>query len=194
MSAIRSAIEILAERGLMTFATIVHSSLSGELKRRKLNLRRDVTVHPSAELNRNATFGTDGRILVDADCRIRHEALLFPSGGWIELGAGSLVNAFSTLFGQGGLKIGENVLVGPQSTIVAANHDYSDREIPVDEQGLSTEGVEIGDDVWIGSNCTILDGVTVEEGAVVAAGSVVTRSVPEYTVVAGIPAEKIGSR
>jgi acetyltransferase-like isoleucine patch superfamily enzyme len=194
MSALRAAIEVLAERGPVTFAAVVSASLSDELKRRRVNLRRDVTIHPSAEVNRNAVFGRDGRIVVRSDCRIRHEALLYPSGGWIELGSGSLVNAFSTIFGQGGVEVGDGVLVGPQSTIVAANHVYSDRDVPVDEQGLSTEGVEIRDDVWIGSNCTILDGVTVGEGAVVAAGSVVTESVPEYAVVAGVPAERIGSR
>jgi acetyltransferase-like isoleucine patch superfamily enzyme len=104
------------------------------------------------------------------------------------------VNVFGTLLGHGSIRLGTDVLVGPHTTIVAANHTYTDPDVPVARQDVSREGIEIHDDVWIGANCTILDGTTIGEGSVVAAGSVVTESVPPYTVVAGVPAEEVAKR
>ncbi len=61
-------------------------------------------------------------------------------------------------------------------------------------QGLNKKGIKIGDNVWIGAGCTILDGVEIGTGSVVAAGSVVTKSVESYTIVAGVPAKVIKKR
>jgi len=64
----------------------------------------------------------------------------------------------------------------------------------VDHPGLSVERLHIGHDVWIGCNAIILSGLTVGNGAVIAAGAVVTRDVPDYTIVAGVPARTIRLR
>ncbi|MDL2305398.1 acyltransferase, partial [Bacteroides sp. OttesenSCG-928-D19] len=71
------------------------------------------------------------------------------------------------------------------------NHNFEDVNIPIDEQGVDTLPVVIEDDVWIGANAVILPGVTVGKHSVIAAGSVVSRSVPPYSVCAGIPAKVI---
>ncbi|MFD1597927.1 acyltransferase [Halobellus rarus] len=194
METIRSAVALLSEKGPVTFSAIVRSRVAGELRRLALNARHNTSIHRSATVDWDTKFGTDGRIRIGQDCRIRKNAVIMPSGGRVRIGSNSLVNVFGTLLGQGGLEIGRDVLIGPHTTVVAANHTFENPDVPIDEQELSREGVEIGDDVWIGSNCTVLDGVTVGEGSVIAAGSVVTESVPEYTVVAGVPAEPIGTR
>ena len=83
--------------------------------------------------------------------------------------------------------IGNNVLFGHGVTLATLNHMQS----PKDRGSMIPKAIHIGDDVWIGSNSTILQGVTIGNGAIVGAGSVVTKDVAPYTVVAGVPAKFI---
>ena len=189
-----NALDILINKGVVTFVSMCRSFLTEELYKRTLNARRNVSVHSSAEIDPETKFDTNGRIIIGRDCRIRKYAVLSPSGGRIEIGENSLINVFGTLLGHGSIEVGADVLVGPHTTIVAANHTFDDPDTPIVQQKIASEGIEIYDDVWIGANCTVLDGVTLGEGCVVAAGSVVTESVPEYTIVAGTPAKKVGDR
>jgi acetyltransferase-like isoleucine patch superfamily enzyme len=125
---------------------------------------------------------------------VHKHVIVSPWGGHIKIGPNCTVNPYSILYGHGGLEIGEGVRIAARTTIIPANHNYDDPEVPIRKQGLTREGIQIGDDVWIGANCTILDDVEIGNGAVIAAGSVVTESVQEYAIVAGIPAEQIGDR
>jgi acetyltransferase-like isoleucine patch superfamily enzyme len=94
--------------------------------------------------------------------------------------------------------IGNKVMFGPNVTIMGGDHNTSligkymyDIKDKLPENDLP---VIIKDDVWIGTGAIILKGVTIEEGAIVAAGAVVTKNVPEYSIVAGIPAKIVKSR
>lgn len=194
MSVASRSLELLRRVGPITLGAIAARAGANAATKFLLNWRHNVAIHRSATVDTDAKFGTDGTIRIGADCRVREQAKILPAGGYVTVGANSLVNMFTILYGQGGLDIGEDVLIGPHTTIVPANHRFERRDVPVRTQGLEQEGIVIGDDVWIGSNCVVLDGVTVGEGAVVAAGSVVTESVQEYAVVAGAPAEQIDTR
>ena len=94
----------------------------------------------------------------------------------------------------GKVTIGNNVLIGPNVSIPGSSHDIDDLSVPIRLAGATMIGTVIDDDVWIGSNVTILDGVHIHTGAVIAAGSVVTKDVGAYEVVAGVPARFIRSR
>lgn len=85
--------------------------------------------------------------------------------------------------------IGNNVRLGPGIIFFGNSHDYSYLDLP-DKGGA----IYIEDHVWIGGGCRILPGVTIHEGSVVAAGSVVSKDVPPYSVVAGVPAKLIKQR
>ena len=87
--------------------------------------------------------------------------------------------------------IGSHVNLAQGITVTALNHNFSNNEQRIDEQGINTSPIVIGDDVWIGANAVILPGVTIGRHCVVAAGAVVTKDVPDYTVVAGVPAKVI---
>jgi len=87
--------------------------------------------------------------------------------------------------------IGDHVNLAQGITVTALNHNYADSSRKIDEQGISTKPVVIGDDVWIGANAVILPGVTIGRHVVVAAGAVVTKDIPDYSLVAGIPAKVI---
>lgn len=91
------------------------------------------------------------------------------------------------------VSIGSHTLLAPQVFITDHTHNKSAAR-RLDEQGITSKAVVIGEDVWIGTKSVILAGVTVGDGAIVGAGSVVTRDVEPFTIVAGAPAKLIGRR
>lgn len=105
----------------------------------------------------------------------------------VEIGDNSGIGINCVL--QGRVLIGANVMMGPEVWIYTRNHKHDRVDIPMIEQGFEDEKcVVINDDVWIGSRVTILPGVVIGKGAIIGTGSVVTKSVPEYSIVAGNPA------
>jgi acetyltransferase-like isoleucine patch superfamily enzyme len=94
---------------------------------------------------------------------------------------------------MGEISIGNDVQIGPKTVIWGRDHSFS-KDMLIREQGYIKAPIMIGDDVWIGANCTILKGVVISKGAVIGAGSVVTRNIPEYAIAAGNPARVIGCR
>lgn len=115
-------------------------------------------------------------------------------GTGIRIGNNSAVGAQSFLGGQGGIEIGNDVIMGPQVMIFSENHHYADPSQLIRKQGESRKGVVIGDDCWIGAGVTILDGVTIGKGCIIAAGSVVTKSILPNSIAMGTPAHVVKSR
>ena len=109
--------------------------------------------------------------------------------GDVIIGDHTRIGIHNTIIGP--ITIGSHVNLAQGITVTALNHNYSDTTKRIDEQGVSTKPVIIGDDVWIGANAVILPGVTIGSHVVVAAGAVVTKDVPENTIVAGVPAKVI---
>ena len=109
--------------------------------------------------------------------------------GDVVIGDYTRIGIHNTIIGP--VTIGSHVNLAQGITITALNHNFEDKNKRIDEQGVSTKPVVIGDDVWIGANAVILPGVTIGKHAVVAAGAVVTTDVPENTVVGGVPAKVI---
>lgn len=94
----------------------------------------------------------------------------------------------------GGIELGDDVIVGNFVSMHSENHNCSDTEIPIRLQGTTHKGIKIGNNVWIGAKVTILDGVHIGNGCVIGAGSVVTKSFPDNSVIAGVPAKIIKER
>jgi len=115
-------------------------------------------------------------------------------GESLEIGddVGIAANAFISV--RGNVKIGSSTIFGPGVKIFSENHIFTDRETPIYLQGASRQGVEIGQDCWIGADAVILDGVKIGNGCVIAAGAVVNKDVDDYSIVGGVPAKKIGTR
>ncbi|RKN45555.1 acyltransferase [Streptomyces hoynatensis] len=111
--------------------------------------------------------------------------------GTVHTGDDCTINAFSVV--RGTVTMGNAVRIGAHTSILGFNHSMApDR--PVFRQAGTERGITIGDDVWIGSNAVLLDGVTVGSHAVIGAGSVVTRDVPDWAVVGGNPARVLRDR
>ncbi|MBI5115701.1 acyltransferase [Candidatus Poribacteria bacterium] len=112
----------------------------------------------------------------------------------IEAGRNLNVNRGVHMYGRGGIKVGDYVLIGPNVVIASSQHRYNIQKIPIMFQGHEKKAVVIGNDVWIGANAVVLPGVTIADGTIVGAGAVVTSDTEPYSIVCGVPARKIGER
>ncbi len=145
----------------------------------------------------------DARSISDVAIEIGSDVLcsraigLYTKGGRIVLEDKVQLGSFVTVMsGQDSvIRIGRAVAVGPYALIGGATYNADDLETPISEQGNQMKGgVTIGENSLIYARSTILDGVTIGRGAIVAAGAVVTKDVPDFGIVGGIPARIIGSR
>ena len=109
--------------------------------------------------------------------------------GTLRAGSDCSMNPYAVI--RGDVRLGNGVRIGAHTSILGFNHTMSDPEVEVFRQPLTSRGIRIGDDVWIGSHVVILDGVTVGDKSVLAAGAVVTKNVPAGAIVGGNPAKLI---
>lgn len=114
--------------------------------------------------------------------------------GYVRIGRNTIVGASSLLQGPGGIDIGENVLIGDHTVLNAGKHIYEDPDLPILEQGITMEGISVGDDVWIGTGVIVTDGVTISRGSIIEPGSLVNTNIPPYSVARGSPAKIIKYR
>lgn len=136
-------------------------------------------------------------ISIGDDTYIMHETILhvfnfrsLPHAGII-IGKRCFVGERTVVRGQGGVTIGDDVLIAPNVQILAINHVMASSRTPIIQQGITCQGIVIEDGAWLGAGAIVTDGVTVGRNAVVGAGAVVTRDVPAGTVVVGAPARAV---
>ena len=128
-------------------------------------------------------FWLGRRSVVESYCCINNAV------GDVTIGDYTRIGIHCTVIGP--VCIGSHVNLAQGITVTALNHNFGDAARRIDEQGVSTKPVVIGDDVWIGANAVILPGVTIGSHCVIAAGAVVTKDVPDYTLAGGVPAKTI---
>lgn len=109
--------------------------------------------------------------------------------GDVIIGDHTRIGIHNTIIGP--VSIGSHVNLAQGITVTALNHNFTNKNKRIDEQGITTKQVTICDDVWIGANAVILPGVTIGRHVVVAAGAVVTKDVPDNCIVGGVPAKVI---
>ncbi|MGG5485946.1 acyltransferase [Gaetbulibacter sp. PBL-D1] len=116
--------------------------------------------------------------------RVKKGAEISPKaylGNYSELGTNCLI--------QANVYIGDNVIMGPDVKIYSRNHKFDLITIPIQKQGKNCFETRIGNDVWLGANVIITAGCNIGNHVVVAAGAVVTKDVPDYAIVGGVPAK-----
>ena len=115
-------------------------------------------------------------------------------GKYIKIGNNVGIGEFAYLGGGGGLEIGDDCIIGQYFSCHPENHVTHNLNMPIRYQGVSRKGIKIGQNCWIGSKVTILDGVSIGEGCIIAAGAVVTKSFPDYSIIGGVPAKLLKYR
>lgn len=133
-------------------------------------------------------------ISLEKGVRIMNNCHIFAQdGSFISIGEDGRINR-NVILGASNkedIKIGSNVMIGPNVVFRTANHKYDKKDIPMRKQGHIADKIIVEDDVWIGANAVILQGVTIGKGSIVGAGAVVTKDIPSYSMVGGVPAKVI---
>jgi galactoside O-acetyltransferase len=148
-------------------------------------------------IGRGLVVTAPGNITMGKGINILQNTFLYAdSKSPISIGNRTCINSNVTIDSADGgeIVIGDDVLIGPNVILRASDHNYQNKEIPINQQGHSGGKIIIQDDVWIAANVVIVSNVTVGRGAVIGAGSVVTKNVPEYVLAAGVPAKVIKAR
>lgn len=144
------------------------------------------------------------KIIIGENTHIRGKLLIFPYGGEIKIGNDCYIGENTSIWSASGVKIGNGVLISHNCNIIDTNsHELNYKERiesykkmlieghPKNTPNVPTNPIVIEDYAWISFNVSILKGVKIGKGAIVAAGSVVTKDVPDWTIVGGNPAKLI---
>lgn len=151
-------------------------------------VRIEERVHLDATRGTGMSFATGARLCFGSYFNTQ------TGKGYIRVGEGSYVGAYSQVWGHAGVEIGAHVLAAPGLLIVPYQHTFADPAVPIYRQGGTQERVVIEDDVYLGMGVRVLLGVTIGRGSVVGAGAVVARDVAPYSVAVGVPARIVRSR
>lgn len=146
-------------------------------------------VSPRAEVDFTSNLLLGKNVRISAFTKIK------ATDGPVLIGAGTSIGPSCFISsGTKGITIGDNVMIASNTSMVANNHRYDRVDIPMNQQGHTSTGIMVADDVWIGSNSVVLDGSSIETGVVVAAGSVVSGKLAARQIVTGNPAKAIFKR
>lgn len=160
-----------------------------------IHLGRDVYVDHGVYLHacpQGIFIGDETFVMHGSELHVYNFRGLPESGIWV--GRRCFIGEFCLIRGQGGVRIGDEVLLAPRVQILAVDHLFDDPTQPVIRQGISAQGIAVEDGAWVGAGAILLDGVRVGKGAVVGAGAVVTRDVPPHSVAVGVPARVVDRR
>lgn len=163
---------------------------------RKVSVGRGVTLEDDVRIDALSRHGVclGNHVTIAKFVVIEATGVVSHIGEGLEMGDHANLGDYCFVGAAGGVRIGNNVLIGQRVSFHSENHRFERADLPIKEQGVTRRGIVVEDDCWLGSGSIILDGVTIGRGSVVAAGSVVTRDVPPMSVIAGMPAEVIRRR
>ena len=133
------------------------------------------------------TFGDNSKI--GSYSLINCTSHLSKYGTGITIGNNTAFGRFTEFGAAGGINIGSDVIAGSYISFHSENHVFSDNSKLIREQGVTSQGIIIGNNVWIGAKVTFLDGCVVGNNCVVAAGAVVNGVFPNNVVIGGVPAK-----
>lgn len=110
-------------------------------------------------------------------------------GKGLKIGNNSAIGDFTHFGAPGGIKIGNDVIMGSYISFHSENHNFLDTSTLIREQGTTSKGITLGNNIWVGAKVTFLDGCSVGDNSVVAAGAVVIGEFPSNSVIGGVPAK-----
>jgi acetyltransferase-like isoleucine patch superfamily enzyme len=159
-----------------------------------IHLGRHVYLDHSVYLHacpQGITIGDETFVMHGTELHVYNFRDLPNAGIWI--GSNCFIGESCLVRGQGGVRIGDSVLMAPGAQVLAVDHLFGDVTRPVIQQGITARGIVVEDGAWIGAGAILLDGVRVGAGAVIGAGAVVTQDVPAHSLAVGTPAQVVRS-
>lgn len=156
-----------------------------------ISFGRNVTIESHVKIDGYAgkplVFGDF--VCIGAYSRVSCTSHLSKYGKGLRIGSNSAVGQFTEFGASGGIEIGNDVIMGSYVSFHSENHNFEDPSKLIREQGVTSKGIKIGNNVWVGAKATFLDGCVVGDNSVVAAGAVVRGIFPDNAVIGGIPAK-----
>ncbi len=146
---------------------------------KKCNIGRNVNIYKHVSIGNNCSLDNN----IELRCN---------GGRKIQIGNQVTINR-NTVIG-GNVIIKDFCRIGPNCNIFGSNHKFDNPDTPIYQQGMSSVGIVIEEDCWLGANVNVTDGVTIGKGSVVGMGAVVTKSIPPYSIAVGNPCKVIKSR
>lgn len=169
----------------------IHPTVTcNEAKFVNLGEQTTISYHVVFQLGADRTGG--GRqplIAIGGRSSVGANTVFCACGAPIQVGENTHIgsNCHFGAYGEG-IAIGRDCLIASHCSMVDTQHVFGDPAAPIVDQGFTSKGIVIGDDVWLGAGVVLVDGVTVGKGAVVGAGSVVTKDIPPGAIAVGVPA------
>ena len=152
-------------------------------------MHMDYYIHPSVIIDKAEL------VTIGFGAELQEFVIIKTMKNKVKIGKYTQINPFTVIYGGSGVEIGENVMIAPHCMIASGNHDYKQTQHPMRFAGTLSKGpIIIEDNVWIGANVTIADGVKIGKEAVIGSNSLVNRDVEPWSIVGGVPAKKIGNR
>lgn len=155
------------------------------LFRKNVTIENDVTIDGYAK--NKLIFGNN--VKVGAYSLVSCTSHLSKYGVGLTIGNNSAFGRFTEFGAAGGIEIGDDVIAGSYISFHSENHNFSDSSLLIREQGVTSKGIKIGNNVWIGAKATFLDGAIIGNNCVVAAGAVVNGIFPNNVIIGGVPAK-----
>jgi acetyltransferase-like isoleucine patch superfamily enzyme/predicted SAM-dependent methyltransferase len=173
----------------MEYIYKIHQYIKFHFKKMLSNKLRNYYIDSTAQLEKK------NLIKIGKNAEIKDYVIIRTYSNLVKIGEYSQINPFTVIYGGGGVDIGNNVMIAPHCMIAGGNHNYKQTEKPMRFAGGFSKGsIVIEDNVWIGANCTITDGVHIGRDAVIGANSVLNKDVEPYSIVGGTPAKYLGNR
>jgi acetyltransferase-like isoleucine patch superfamily enzyme len=159
---------------------------------RKIRIGDNVVIDDNCLLDAKGTANSG--ITIGSGVFIGRNTILSCKNGDIVVEDGANIGFNCELFSASRVRVGRDTLLAAYCYLIGGEHDFSDPDRPVLEQGRRSAGIDVGEGAWLGAGAKILDGVAIGNRAVVGAGAVVRQAVPEGAIAVGIPARIVGQR
>lgn len=163
------------------------------LNKKNLYFGNNVTIEEhcfiDAYASRNIHFGDN--VKIGAFSSVSSTSHMSKYGIGLKIGNNSGVGRFTEFGASGGIEIGNDVIMGSYISFHSENHNFDDLSKSIREQGVTSKGIILGNNIWVGAKVTFLDGCEIGNNSVIAAGAVVKGSFPDNVVIGGIPAKII---
>jgi len=159
--------------------------------KRNISFGKNVTIEQHTRFdgyaNEKIILGNNSRIGAYSHLTCTSHASKYGKG--LKIGNNSAIGDFAHFGASGGIEIGDDVIMGSYISFHSENHNFGDSSKLIREQGVTSKGIKLGNNIWVGAKVTFLDGAVIGDNSIVAAGAVVNDVFPPNSVIGGIPAK-----
>lgn len=159
---------------------------------RKIHLGNDVVIDDNVVLDAK---GNDNEgLFIGNGVFVGRNTILSCKNGDIVIDDNANLGFNSEIFSASRVRVGKNVLMAAYVYLVGGTHTFNRSDIPIIKQERSSQGIEVGDNSWLGAHAVVFDGVTVGRECIIGAGAVITLDIPDWKIAVGVPAKVVKDR